>query len=97
MRNLSTRFNRAGAAIARRASALVARSRGAAFALVGTTAVGASMLAAPAAHASGGGSGLGATMLTKLAGIEGDVSSILVILVGVIALFILYGLIKKAR
>lgn len=55
----------------------------------------AAMVAAPAAFA--GGDGLGATMLAKLTGVEGDVKSVLIVLVGVIALFILYAMIKRAR
>nr|WP_295382488.1 hypothetical protein [Pseudoxanthomonas sp.] len=63
-----------------------------AAAVAGVTA----LVAAPMAFASTGG-GLGAQMLAKLAGVEADVQSVLVVLVGVIALFILYSLIKRAR
>ena len=64
-----------------------------AAAVAGVTA----LVAAPMAFASGTGGGLGAQMLAKLTGVEADVQSVLVILVGCVALFILYSLIKRAR
>ncbi|WP_411831975.1 hypothetical protein [Pseudoxanthomonas mexicana] len=66
------------------------RSRGAVAA--GLTA----MLAAPMAMAGGGGS-LGSEVLTKLGSLESDVQAILLVLVGVVALFILYSFIKRAK
>lgn len=72
----------------------VQKARGAAFAVVGATTL--AFVGTGNAHA-GGGDSLGASMLAKLTGVEGDVQAILVILVGVIALFILYSMIKKAR
>lgn len=71
----------------------VNKARGAAFAVVGATTV--ALSGVGNAHASG--DSLGAQMLGKLTGVEGDVEAILAILVGVIALFILYSMIKKAR
>lgn len=70
------------------------KARGAALALVGAPILAVSAMSD--AHATGGG-GLGAQMISKLTGLESDVQAILVILVGVIALFILYSMIKKAR
>lgn len=63
------------------------------LALVGAMA----SLATVPAFASGGGDSLATAMITKLGTVEADVRSVLVILVGVIGLFILYSLIKKAR
>lgn len=71
------------------------RVKGAAFALAAVPTAG--MLAIDNAHASGGGASLGAAMLAAVSGIEGDIRSILIVLVGVLGLFILYALIRKAR
>ncbi len=54
-------------------------------------------LASPMAFATGGGGGgLAAQVLSKLGGVEADVTSILALMIGVITLFVLYSLIKKA-
>lgn len=54
------------------------------------------LMVAPYALAGGGG-GLGSEVLTKLGSLESDVQAILLILVGVVALFILYSFIKRAK
>ncbi|GEM_PF-3086557 len=52
-------------------------------------------LFSPLAMASGAG-GLGPIVLAKLGGVEADVTSILALMVGVLSLFVLYTLIRKA-
>jgi len=54
------------------------------------------LLAAPAAFATGGGGSLASQVLTQLAGVEADVTSILALMIGVLTLFVLYTLIRRA-
>lgn len=51
-------------------------------------------LASPMAMADD--AGLGALVLSKLGGVEADVTSILSLMIGVVTLFVLYQLIRKA-
>lgn len=64
--------------------------------VVGGLALGGASLVASNAHASVGGS-LSAEAISKITGLESDVQSILVILVGVVFLFVLYSFIKRAK
>lgn len=68
----------------------VSHKRGAALMFGGAVA-----MASPMAFAASGG-GLASQVLAKLGGVEADVTSILALLVGVLTLFVLYGLIRKA-
>lgn len=65
------------------------------YAVGALTLGGASMVASTNAHATG--TGLADTALAAISGLESDVQAILVILVGVVFLFVLYNMIKKAR
>ncbi|MEI2429947.1 hypothetical protein RDV84_19290 [Lysobacter yananisis] len=58
---------------------------------VGTTAL------AVSGAASAQDSGIGAAALAAIGGLNGDVKAILVILVGVVFMFVLYGFIKRAK
>lgn len=52
---------------------------------------------APFAMASGGSAGALATeVITKLTGVEADISSIFLLLIGILTAFVLYSLIKRA-
>jgi hypothetical protein len=88
--NQMVKFGKSAASWAHRQ---VQKVKGAALALVG---VGASMVVG-AKQAMAQTATLASTATSKLTSAEGDITSILVILIGVVFLFVLYGLIKKAK
>lgn len=78
---------------------------GAAEAVVGKAkAIAAAVIAAPVAlavsgqaHAGGGGDTLASAALAAVGGLEADVRSILVVLIGVVFLIVLFMYLKKAK